>query len=610
MSRFACALFLFAVLSAPSASAELPVEHAVQRLAENVFVRISPVSAGETPARNTGFVVFEDHVLLIDGGRGAARQEALEAVRATVRLPVRFVVDTSGPEGLASTGGEPAEKGPVRIAPETDGSARGERSRPDRAVTFTESLQVADGRTRAELIHVGRELGTSHVAVFLPDAEILFTGDLCFGRSAELQTSECLAVLDRLDRLGARTIVPGHGSVREGDHLQKQRTRLDELRREVATGVAKNLSLESMRIADGDPRLVRRVYDESIGALPPRTLTRDLGLRPGRSATRESEGWTAPEKIVVRDLWPERFHELERLAPGVELVRVTSAADAVREAAGADAVVGYCTEEIVRAGTTLRWIQVGSAGVDRYMSIGGLKESGIDLTNAQRLYGPEMAEHVFAMTLALTRGMHRALPLMEQRSWDRAAFRGRLVELRGKTLLVVGLGGIGTEVARIGHGIGMRVLATRASRREGPPFVSYVGLADELLELAPAADVIVNAAPLTPETEKMFDAAFFRAVKPTAYFVNVGRGRSVDTPALVAALEEARIAGAGLDVTDPEPLPADHALWRMPNVIVTPHVSAGSDVRLERLWMLYRENLRRFVAGEPLLSVVDKTRGY
>jgi phosphoglycerate dehydrogenase-like enzyme len=156
----------------------------------------------------------------------------------------------------------------------------------------------------------------------------------------------------------------------------------------------------------------------------------------------------------------------------------------------------------------------------------------------------------------------------------------------------------------------MRVIATRNSRREGPEFVEYVGLADELMKLVPQADVVVNVTPLTPATTGLFDAAFFKAMKPTAYFINIGRGRSVVTADLVAALEQGELAGAGLDVTDPEPLPAGHALWSMPRVIITPHVSARSEKSLDRLWILVKENLRRYVAGEPMLSEVDLERGY
>jgi phosphoglycerate dehydrogenase-like enzyme len=183
-------------------------------------------------------------------------------------------------------------------------------------------------------------------------------------------------------------------------------------------------------------------------------------------------------------------------------------------------------------------------------------------------------------------------------------------EVGGRTMLVVGLGGIGTEVARRAHALGMRVIATRNSSREGPDFVARVGLPGDLAAFAAEADVVVNATPLTPETEDLFDEEFFAAMKPGGYFVSVGRGASTDTDALVDALRSGHLAGAGLDVTDPEPLPAGHPLWSMPNVIITPHVASNSDVQDEREWILAVENLRRYVAGEPLLNVVDLRRGY
>jgi phosphoglycerate dehydrogenase-like enzyme len=184
------------------------------------------------------------------------------------------------------------------------------------------------------------------------------------------------------------------------------------------------------------------------------------------------------------------------------------------------------------------------------------------------------------------------------------------MELEGRTVLVVGLGGIGTQTAKRAHGLGMRVIATRGSRREGPPYVDYVGLADETLELARQADIVINTAPLTDETRGMFNAAFFRAMKPTAYFVSVGRGASTVTEDLIAALKNGEIAGAGLDVTDPEPLPWGHPLWTTPRVLISPHTAGRSDKGRDRLFLLVAENLRRYVAGDPLLSVVDLERGY
>jgi len=222
-----------------------------------------------------------------------------------------------------------------------------------------------------------------------------------------------------------------------------------------------------------------------------------------------------------------------------------------------------------------------------------------------------MAEHVLAMMLALARGLDFYIPERMAARWTpQLPPPARLLTLEGKTVLVVGLGGIGTEVARRASALGMRVVATRASGRGGPPFVSYVGLPDELGKLAGEADFIVNTVPLTPATTGIFNAAFFAAAKPGAYFINVGRGKSVVQADLVAALRSGRVAGAGLDVTDPEPLPPEDALWKFPNVIVTPHVSAESDMDSEVRFAILRENLRRYVAGERMPSVVDVAKGY
>ena len=176
-------------------------------------------------------------------------------------------------------------------------------------------------------------------------------------------------------------------------------------------------------------------------------------------------------------------------------------------------------------------------------------------------------------------------------------------------MLVAGLGGIGMEVARLGAALGMQVSGTRNSSRNAPEFVQYVGLAHELQDLAAEADVIVNALPLTEGTKRLFDSEFFAATKPGAMFINVGRGSTVVTDDLLAALESGQISSAGLDVTDPEPLPADSPLWDRSDVIITPHV-AGRGGERERHGVLLIENLRRYIAGEKLLNVVDPAKGY
>jgi phosphoglycerate dehydrogenase-like enzyme len=341
-----------------------------------------------------------------------------------------------------------------------------------------------------------------------------------------------------------------------------------------------------------------------------RPVIQRLELVESDTPLAERPGWRKPERIIVRTS-PERIAWLQAAAPGVELVPAETAEQAVLAAPGAQGVIGFCSAEILEAGPDIQWVQLPYAGAERCVAVPAIHERNILVTNAQRIYGPEIAEHVMAMILSFTRGLYRFIPAQSEGAWNRRLVpEERLWELEGKTLLVVGLGGIGTEVARLGAAMGMTVLATRNSRREGPDFVEYVGLADELPDLTHRADIIVNAAPLTPATEDLFDADFFSTMKPTAYFINVGRGGSVVTADLVEALEEGNLAGAGLDVTDPEPLPQGHPLWNMPNVIITPHVAAGSDLRSERLWIVLRENLRRYVAGEPMLSVVDPARGY
>ena len=333
-------------------------------------------------------------------------------------------------------------------------------------------------------------------------------------------------------------------------------------------------------------------------------------LREAPNPVRERPGWSPPRRIVVRGD-SALVDWLRPAAPGVDLVAAPDRGAAVRSVPGADAVIGFCSARIVAAGTDLKWIQLPSAGAENCVGIPEVRERGILITNAQRIYGPEISEHVMAMLFSFSRGLYRYIPEQREGRWNRGAVpREQLWELDGRTMLVVGLGGIGTEVAQRAHALGMRVVATRRSRRTGPEFVDYVGLADELYDLAGQADVVVNAAPLTPETTGLFDARFFAEMKPTAYFINVARGKSVVTADLVEALESGGIAGAGLDVTDPEPLPAEHRLWRLPNVIITPHVAGQSDRARGRLWLLARENLRRYVAGERMLSVVDVERGY
>jgi phosphoglycerate dehydrogenase-like enzyme/glyoxylase-like metal-dependent hydrolase (beta-lactamase superfamily II) len=540
---------------------------------------------------------LDGRTLLVDGSLLNAAQAADPQVQAA-----RWRVETS-----ASGRSRPVAGSALQLVP-LDGATIGDAG-------FRDRLDLAGGATILEL---GRGLSADDLAVYLPQRGILVVGDLAgpdpaIGEATD--TGAWIENLRRLEHLGATSVIPAKGAIGGTDLLVSRRQSLETIRRQVEDDVLAGASWAMVRDSlDGRTNrdLAHHVYGELAGTVPPRELIEDRGLREGPSPNRSDANWTPPRRVVWRNLWPDRLVSLAAVAPGVEIVPVTTAEEAAAQATDADAVVGFLTPEILAAGTNLRWVQVPWAGVEDEVAISGLADRDLVLTNGQRLASPEIADHVMALTRALARRLDRAFAAQARGSWDRTAYRGDddLIRLRGKTLLVVGLGGIGTEVARLADGAGMTVLATRSSRREGPDFVDEVGLAADLPAFAARADVVVNCLPLTAETTGLFNLQLFRAMRPKALFVNVGRGGSVVTADLITALETGEIGGAGLDVTYPEPLPADHPLWKAPNVIITPHSAAVSDAGRERLWLLFRENLRRFAAGDKLLSVVDVDRGY
>jgi len=340
-----------------------------------------------------------------------------------------------------------------------------------------------------------------------------------------------------------------------------------------------------------------------------RALIERFGLRESRQPVRDMAGWKIPQKVVV---WQneDRLADLRAAHPSITFESVAGTETLATALKDADVYIGFCIPAGVNSDHQLRWIMSLSVGVEKCAASAKLDEQKTIVTNVKKLSGPEIAEHAIALMMALNRGLDGFIANQQKQVWDRGLYADEIWELEGRTVLVVGLGGIGKEVARRAHGLGMNVIATRNSRREGPDYVSYVGLADELLELTKQADVVINTAPLTDETRDMFNAEFFKAMQSHAYFVSVGRGQSTNTDDLVAALRNGELGGAGLDVFDPEPLPADHPLWRQPRVIVTPHMAFRSEKIVERVWILVEENLRRYVNGDKLISMVDLKRGY
>lgn len=340
---------------------------------------------------------------------------------------------------------------------------------------------------------------------------------------------------------------------------------------------------------------------------------RPIGSEDGAVVALDTEAGEKPVLFLASRLSQDEAALAMDLAPNLKVVYPESPEQAMELAPMAHGCeVRWATPEFLAEAPQLRWVQATSAGVDRYMSNAALwGNEEIVLTNMQGMHGPTIADHVFGMLLVLTRDLRIHAQDARRGEWNRGGSEVfQPVALEGRTLLVVGLGGIGREVAKRGKGFGMEVWATKRRATEPPSYVDRQETSDKLMEMLPDADVVVLCVPLTDETRGMIGAAQFEAMRAGSYLINIARGPVVDTDALMIALQDGTLAGAGLDVTDPEPLPAEHPLWQIENLIITPHVAARSQLTSDDWTRLYRENLRRFGKGEPLLNLVDKTAGY
>lgn len=354
---------------------------------------------------------------------------------------------------------------------------------------------------------------------------------------------------------------------------------------------------------------------ESVAAVISR-----LRVQEAPQPIRERKQWRAPKKVVLLEFgnpagWAGRQEKFAAAAPKAQVVVAKDLPSALSATADADVIVGFnpeiCNPKIIDNAKQLRWLSSLAAGVELCMAVPSVRSRDLLMTNMRGVDSAAIAEHAVAMAMALAHGLDTFAVDTSKGIWSREhGGTTPMQSLEGKTMLVVGLGGIGTEVAMKAHGLGMKIVATRDKDRNKPDFVSYVGLANEMLTLAKSADVIVNCVPLTPQTTGMYNAAFFAALKPTAFFINVARGASAVTADLTNALNEHRLAGAGLDVVEPEPLHPESPLWHAPHVIISPHISSRSDLPGEARWILAVENLRRYTNGEKMLSVVNLTKGY
>lgn len=315
------------------------------------------------------------------------------------------------------------------------------------------------------------------------------------------------------------------------------------------------------------------------------------------------------KKIVATGLGASLISEFQKAAPNATFVvgDVKNPATLASQVADADAILGTISPELFRAAKKLKWVHIFSAGVETYR-FPEFINSDVTLTNARVIQGPEIADHAFAFLLAFTRSLYRAIPDRTKEEWGRGAYTA--IELRGKTAVIIGVGGIGQQIAMRAWAFGMNVIGVDPKDYPLSNYVSRIVPPDRIDTVLPLADVVFVSAPHTPESEGMVGPRQFELMKKGAYFIAVSRGKLYNSEALVKALDEKRLAGAGLDVTNPEPLPKGHPLWKFENVIITPHMATVSDGLGARQRELIVDNVVRFVKGEPMRNVVDKKKGY
>ena len=299
--------------------------------------------------------------------------------------------------------------------------------------------------------------------------------------------------------------------------------------------------------------------------------------------------------------WPDRLRDAVPDLDATVFARAEDAADAIVDA---DAAYGTMPPELFARARRLRWIAAPLAGLGPEWFYPALVDSDVVVTNMRGIYNEHLASHLLGFVLAFARRLDIYLPRQAAREWKRGE---NMIDLASSTALVVGVGGAGAEAGRLAKAFGMTVIGLDPRVTEPPDGFDELLPADALDATLGRADFVLVTAPESPATIGMFDRRRFALMKPTAYFCNIARGRLVVTDDLVDALRHGTIAGAGLDVVDPEPLPAEHPLWTMPGVLLTPHVAiAGAPGWYQRRTAILVDNARRFAAGEPLVNVVDK----
>jgi phosphoglycerate dehydrogenase-like enzyme len=305
----------------------------------------------------------------------------------------------------------------------------------------------------------------------------------------------------------------------------------------------------------------------------------------------------------------ERLAALER-QHGMQFVVPAQGESASTLIGDVEAVFGQLSAEDFASARQLRWVQSVSAGVEWIWKVPGLADSHVLVTNMRGAHAATIADHAFAMLLTHARGLRTFAQLQRDHEWGRFGATPGLTSLKDMTLGILGFGNIGRAIARRGTGFEMKVLAVDCESVPGGEGVAEVWPASRLDEMCRLADVLIVAAPITPRSRGIIGEPQIRAMKRGSYLLSMSRGAIVDEPALIDALEEGHLAGAGLDVTATEPLPAGDPLWTATNLIITPHTSASSNLTRDLTWSILSDNLGRFMRGEELYNLVDKHRGY
>jgi phosphoglycerate dehydrogenase-like enzyme/glyoxylase-like metal-dependent hydrolase (beta-lactamase superfamily II) len=629
------AFALLFILSRPlSAADDLPKMkfNDVHEVAKGVYFRYSSISATDDKIPfggcNNIWVVFEDYVVVIDANFPKEAGDVIAAVKKTTDKPIRYVFDTHhhgdhayGNAVFAKEGaGIIAQRNCARLLrvngpKEFEDAGKGATGRKDIResklkvpnVVFDDKLVLDDGTQRVEFLFLGHGHTPGDAVAYLPKHKILCTGDACvngaYNFMGHSDSASWIRALERMQQLDVNVVCPGHGPLAGKEVIAKQKRYFVELRSNVKKGIEAHHNAEEIHkeidlpwykewtgVKPTKPN-VEYVYDEMTGRVAPWDFSEDFGLLEGASPTKETTGWTKPKRIVVPSgLMPARLGELKRIAPDVEFVPARTIDEAVKEISEADGVLGFCSDDLVKAGKKLRWIQFDGFATDKQLTP-AVVESKITLTRTADADGPQTADRALGLLLDVVR----------KTTSDKE--RGPH-ELHGKTMVLVGLDGTGTLIARRAWASGMRVRAVDSNREQPrPDFVFSLDRMEKLGDLLRDADVVVVACPLTSRTKGLFDGRQLARMKKTAYLINVGRSKLVVWDDLVDALRKKTIAGAGWGVIDAMPDGASSV--QMDNLSMTAG-NHSSPEAAARQWRLVRENVRRFVAGERLLCVIER----